>query len=195
MISPREQPGTVIALTRHGQTNWNAQKKLQGSTDIPLNDIGRAQALHSGARFERGVWHSVVTSPLSRAAETGQIIADSLGIAVDGTHHDLRERHYGAAEGMTVDEASTRWGYDLYPGIEGRHLVATRGLESLACVARDLPGASVIVVAHGTLIREVLQRIAQAPMPQILNAATSLIEHTGGEWRVLTINGEHYPGR
>jgi len=194
MPSTLDLPGTVIALTRHGQTNWNAQMKLQGSTDIPLNDVGRRQAAESGARFERGVWHSIVTSPLSRAAETGRIIADGLGIEVAGSYHDLRERHYGDAEGMTLDEASALWEYDAYPGLEDRHVVATRGIGSLEKVAGDLPGASVIVVAHGTLIREVLQRIAGVPIPPILNAATSMVGLSDRGWRVLTVNGEDYPG-
>lgn len=189
-----DPPGTVIALTRHGQTDWNAQKKLQGSTDIPLNDTGRRQAVESSARFERGRWHSIVTSPLSRAVETGRIIDDGLGIEVAGSYHDLRERHYGDAEGMTLDEASALWEYDAYPGLEDRHLVATRGIGSLERIADDLPGAAVIVVAHGTLIREVLQRIAGVRIPPILNAATSMVGLTDGGWRVLTVNGEHHPG-
>ncbi|MBC7724327.1 MAG: histidine phosphatase family protein [Burkholderiaceae bacterium] len=192
MTDTAETAVTVIALTRHGQTDWNAARRLQGSSDVPLNDIGREQAVASSARFTRGQWHSVVTSPLSRAVETGRIIADGLGIAVGLPHDDLRERHYGEAEGMTLDAASALWDYDTYPGIEDRDLVAQRGLGSLAEIAAGLPGASVIVVAHGTLIREVLQLIVGAPLPAIDNAATSIVESTGSGWRVLTVNGEPY---
>ena len=180
----------TIALTRHGQTDWNAAGRMQGTSDIPLNNTGREQALASSARFAGAGWRYVVTSPLSRAAETGRIIADGLGIAVSGVYSDLQERHYGEAEGRTDDEAAALWPDGEFPGLESRDDVADRGLDSLADIERDLPGSAVIVVAHGTLIREVLRRLTTAPIPSILNGATSTVEHSGGSWRVITVNDE-----
>lgn len=184
----------TIALTRHGQTHWNAAGRMQGSTDIPLNDIGREQAVASAGRFVAEDWHHVVTSPLARAAETGRIIADGLGITLSGVYHDLRERHYGHAEGLTNEEAAREWPDGEFPGLEARKAVADRGLDSLAGIVRDLPGSAVIVVAHGTLIREVLRRITTLPIPPILNAATSIVEHADGRWRIVTVNGEPFAG-
>ena len=178
----------TIALTRHGETNWNAERRLQGSTDIPLNDIGREQAVVSAARFDREHWHLVVTSPLSRASETGAIIAAGLGIRVGGVYADLAERDYGRAEGLTDADAIARWADGAYPGLEDRNLVAARGLRAIDRIASDLPDASVIVVAHGTLIREVLGRLTSTPIPPILNATTSIIELADGEWSVCTVN-------
>jgi len=180
----------TIALTRHGQTDWNAAGRMQGTSDIPLNDTGREQALASLARFVGVGWQHVVTSPLSRAAETGRIIADGLGIAVSGVYSDLQERHYGEAEGRTDAEAAALWPDGEFPGLESRDDVADRGLDSLADIARDLPDSAIIVVAHGTLIREVLRRLTSMPIPPILNAATSIVEHAGGSWRVVTVNDE-----
>ncbi len=178
----------TIALTRHGETNWNAERRLQGSTDIPLNDVGREQAAVSAARFDREHWDSVVTSPLSRASETGAIIAAGLGIRVAGVYADLAERDYGQAEGLTDDDASARWADGAYPGLEDRELVADRGLRAIDSIASDLAGTSVIVVAHGTLIREVLRRLTPTPIPPILNAATSIIELVDGVFSVRTVN-------
>lgn len=180
----------TIALTRHGQTDWNAAGRMQGTSDIPLNDTGREQALASLARFVGVGWQHVVTSPLSRAAETGRIIADGLGITVSGVYSDLQERHYGEAEGRTDAEAAALWPDGAFPGLESRDDVADRGLDGLADIARDLPASAIIVVAHGTLIREVLRRLTRVPIPRILNAATSIVEHSGGSWRVVTVNDE-----
>ncbi|NQD89088.1 histidine phosphatase family protein, partial [Paenarthrobacter sp. CM16] len=66
---------TTFALVRHGQTDWNAERRLQGSTDIPLNDVGREQAREAVAFLSDQQWDTVVASPLSRAAETAEIIA------------------------------------------------------------------------------------------------------------------------
>jgi uncharacterized phosphatase len=177
-----------IALTRHGQTDWNAAGQLQGSSDVPLNDTGRAQAAESVQRFSPDEWEAVVTSPLSRASETGAILAAGLGIPLGGTYEELRERHYGQAEGLTDGEAALRWPDGEFPELEPRPSVAARGLAALDRIAADLPGSSVIVVAHGTLIREILRRMTDAPIPPILNAATSLVERTADGWRVLTVN-------
>ncbi|MBC7517387.1 MAG: histidine phosphatase family protein [Microbacteriaceae bacterium] len=181
-------PSVTIALTRHGQTQWNADGQLQGSTDIPLNDTGRSQAVESAARFDAAAWHGVATSPLSRAAETGSIIAEILGLPLVGVDHDLRERHYGDAEGMNEAQVSALWPNRDYTNMEERESVADRGLAALERLAITHSGRSIIVVAHGTLIREVLRRISSSDIPMIENAATSIVEFVNGEWRVITIN-------
>ena len=180
----------TIALTRHGETDWNAAGRMQGTSDIPLNDTGREQARASSERFVGAGWHHVVTSPLSRASETGRIIAEGLGIAMSGVYSDLQERHYGEAEGLTDAEAAALWPDGEFPGLEPRDDVADRGLDSLTDIARDLHGSAVIVVAHGTLIREVLRRLTSVPIPSILNGATSIVEHSAGGWQVITVNDE-----
>ncbi len=187
-VTPPSRSVLTLALTRHGQTDWNAAGRLQGSSDVPLNDVGRGQAAESVQRFSPAEWDAVVTSPLVRARETGEILAAGLGIALGGTYDELRERHYGGAEGLTDGEAAARWPDGEFPELEPRPSVAERGLAALDRIAADLPGASAIVVAHGTLIREILRRMTDAPIPPILNAATSLVERTADGWRVLTVN-------
>jgi uncharacterized phosphatase len=66
---------TLLYLVRHGETDWNRARRIQGATDIPLNDLGRAQAAEAGDLLSRRSFDRVVASPLSRAAETGSIIA------------------------------------------------------------------------------------------------------------------------
>ncbi len=175
---------------RHGQTDWNAAGRLQGSSDVPLNEIGRGQARDSAERFDRSQWGAVVASPLGRASETASIIAGSLEIVDGGRFSELVERHYGHAEGLTNDEAAERWPDGEFPELEARDSVAARGLAGIARIVDEHPDTPVIVVAHGTLIREVLRRLSPHPVPPIANAATSLIERTENGWRVLSVNDE-----
>ncbi|WP_165066795.1 histidine phosphatase family protein [Marisediminicola senii] len=192
MNSAKTSSTTVIALTRHGQTDWNAQFKLQGVSDIPLNDVGRGQASEAATRFASEEWHRVVTSPLSRAAETGRIIAEGIGLEVHGHYDELKERDYGQGEGKNAAELAELWPNGDYADMEERESVAARGRAALDRIIDDHGGQSVIVVAHGTLIREVLRTLTPVEVPPILNAASSVIEHRDGEWTVVTINDENH---
>ncbi|HEX7834200.1 MAG TPA: histidine phosphatase family protein, partial [Pseudolysinimonas sp.] len=95
----------MFAFIRHGQTDWNRDDRLQGSTDIPLNDAGRAQAHEAAELLRSGDWEAVVSSPLVRARETAQIIADQLRIELGPAYPELVERDYGSLEG----ESSSEW--------------------------------------------------------------------------------------
>lgn len=102
----------LIGLIRHGLTDWNAIGKIQGQSDIPLNDEGRMQAAMLADRLlqEPYSWDYCVTSNLSRAAETGKIIADKLGIPLLEPDQRIRERAYGQVEGLTAAEREEKWG-------------------------------------------------------------------------------------
>ncbi len=99
-----------LFLIRHGETAWNAIKRLQGHSDIPLNENGRAQARRHGAKLAGLIdqperWH-FVASPLMRASETMAIIRDCMGLPRDefATSQDLIELYYGAWEGKSWEE-------------------------------------------------------------------------------------------
>ncbi|MBX3099756.1 MAG: histidine phosphatase family protein [Salinibacterium sp.] len=150
----------LLYLVRHGETDWNKQHRIQGSTDIPLNDTGREQARRTGKLLARYHWDAIVASPLSRAVETAAIIAGEVGLGAPTTDDRLVERHYGEAEGLDFDEMQRRFPGDTpVPGREKRSEVGARALESLMDVAVAHPDESVLVVAHGGLIRAVLRRI------------------------------------
>lgn len=102
----------LIGLIRHGLTDWNAIGKIQGQSDIPLNDEGRMQAAMLADRLlqEPYHWDYCITSNLSRAAETGKIIADKLGIPLLEPDERIRERAYGQVEGLTAAEREEKWG-------------------------------------------------------------------------------------
>jgi broad specificity phosphatase PhoE len=169
---------TTLTLVRHGQTDWNLAGRIQGTTDIPLNDTGRAQARDAAAAlhgsFGPDTTPFVVASDLRRARETAEIIAGELGTQVSAVYPQLRERAYGAAEGMDVTEFAAQWG-DWHtaevPGAEPWPHLRRRALRAIRRVARDVrrqtapAPASVIVVSHGALIRELLRHATRGELP------------------------------
>jgi probable phosphoglycerate mutase len=168
---------TTLTLVRHGETDWNARRLIQGSTDIPLNDTGRAQALeaaeHLRTRLDGGPV-VVSSSDLSRAQETAAIIAHALGVEEPRAYPQLRERGYGEAEGVGVDEFRQRWGAwgeAEVPGAEAWADVRVRAIAGLRRAIRDarrqtFPVApSLVVVSHGALIREVIRHATGGQFP------------------------------
>ena len=147
-----------LTLIRHGQTEWNRNRLMQGSSDIPLNDTGRQQAVETGQRLaELGLGFDVlVSSPLVRAAETAQIVGKQLGLEVAGTYEGLVERHYGEAEGLDISTEARAEPDAFYSGVESERSVYVRGVQTLREIVEEYPGKRIIAVSHGSLIRRVL---------------------------------------
>jgi uncharacterized phosphatase len=179
----------VFAFIRHGQTDWNRDDRLQGSSDIPLNDTGRAQAHEAAVVLRDGGWEVVVSSPLLRARETAEIIAADLGIELGPSYPMLIERDYGALEGDSSSEAVARYPNRDYPGAETLASVVARGTAGLAEIAAEYSGRDTIIVCHGTIIRYTLASLAGRRLPGILNGSISTLEHTPDAWDVLSVNG------
>ena len=182
---------TTLILVRHGETDWNRDRRIQGSTDIPLNDAGRQQAREAAAALHEQLAADapvvVVSSDLSRARETAQIIAGELGIRVSRLYPDLRERAYGEAEGISAEEFLSRWG-DWHsaevPGAEPWPDLRRRGLRALRRVVRDARretapvAASVIVVTHGAMIRELIRHATAGELPPVGERLANGSAHT-----------------
>ena len=145
-----------LSLIRHGQTDWNFARKLQGRTDIPLNETGRRQAREVGEKLATSVerWDVLVASPLSRARETAQIIGAAVGLKVSRTYDDLIERSFGDIEGYDCGHMSEeeRHAFMEQHGEHTSDLVA-RGLSVLQRIISDHPGQNVMIVSHGSFIR------------------------------------------
>lgn len=179
-----------LGFIRHGQTNWNAEGRLQGSSDIPLNDVGRQQARDAVAVLGVGGWDAIVSSPLSRARETAEIIAAGLGIELGRSYRELIERDYGQAEGMRDEEWEKLWPQKSGGGIEPLDSVVARGRAAIERIAADFPGKNVAVVCHGTIIRYTLSALAGNQFDSILNGSVSLADNVDGPWIVRSVNGE-----
>jgi probable phosphoglycerate mutase len=164
---------TLLYLVRHGETDWNAQRRIQGATDIPLNDTGRRQAAATAELLTRRRFDAVVSSTLSRAAETGAVIARRLGLAEPVGYDGLRERSYGEAEGLTDAEVRARYPDDDVPGRESHAAVLARATETLAEVAVRYDQGAVVVATHGAVIRS----IVNASAPGTADRGTALIRN------------------
>jgi uncharacterized phosphatase len=181
-----------LALVRHGQTDWNLNGLMQGRTDIPLNDTGRAQAETAAALLDRADWDVVVSSTLGRARETAEILARGLGLPVAGAYDDLVEQDFGAAEGTLVAEIDVRWPGRAFPRKEADEAVGPRGIRGLERIAAEHAGSRVLAVAHGTLIRHVLAELSghdARHYPRLDNLAISEVRRTDAAWQVVTVGG------
>ncbi|WP_447912752.1 histidine phosphatase family protein [Microbacterium phyllosphaerae] len=188
---------TLLTLVRHGQTDWNLARRIQGATDIPLNETGRADARTAAERLEGSTHHAIYSSPLLRARETAEIIADQLGLGAPVLVPDIREREFGEGEGMLVSEYMKTYGDWLapVPGAETLDEVAVRAMDALDEIARDsrrrsTPVAeSVIVVAHGGVIRSLISHVSGGTLPRdgdpIVNGSAYRFEASPGMLRLL----------
>ena len=158
-----------LVMVRHGETDWNQERRLQGRTDNPLNGVGRAQAREAGRLLAADQWDVVVASPLLRAVQTAHLIAGAVGLQPAGTVPELIERDYGSAEGLHLNGlAEPQITAALGVG-EPEQAVARRGLGALRGLAVQFPGQRIIAVAHGTLIRLTLSELTGQQYPRVLN--------------------------
>ncbi|WP_369070411.1 histidine phosphatase family protein [Kineococcus terrestris] len=179
---------TRIALVRHGETDWNLHGRLQGRSDVPLNDTGRAQARALAPWFTGGAWDAVVSSPLARARETAEIVAAGADLRLTGTDDALVERDFGEAEGMDFMELAERWPDGSRPGMEADDVVGARGATAFERLAGEHAGRDLVIVCHGTLIRLGVLAWTGTTVERIVNATVTLVEGGPGAWRVTGVN-------
>ena len=185
---------TILGLLRHGQTDWNIDLRLQGSTDIPLNDTGRTQARLAAASLNREDWDVIIASPLSRAKDTADIVALELGMNVVVVP-ELIERSFGVAEGL--DHASWRKLYESHQVIEGLESLEdlrTRTVQLLNLIANEYSGKRVLAVSHGAFIRKVLTIVTNGELPRdgerLSNASLNRFMHADGTWTITDYRPE-----
>lgn len=181
---------TELYLVRHGETDWNRERRVQGRTDIPLNDTGRAQAAAVAELLAGHAWDGVYTSPLVRAAETAAIIAAQVGLGAPVAIAELVERDYGAAEGMIAHDIDARWPrWEEVPGRESREAAAARVVPALVALADAHPGERILVVSHGGAIRAVLSEsdpgVDHGP---ITNCSVHSFHHDAGSLRLIAFD-------
>ncbi|MGV8880749.1 MAG: histidine phosphatase family protein [Rhodoglobus sp.] len=180
----------LLYLVRHGETDWNRARRIQGSTDIPLNDTGREQARAAGNLLASREWDAIYASPLSRAFETASIIAREVGAEPPVAIGSLVERHYGEAEGLEDSELNRRFPGDTpVPGREPRTAVVARVLPALIELAEQHPEQSIIVVSHGGVIRSVLGAVEpDTRHPSITNGSIHSFRYVDGEFRLVAFD-------
>jgi broad specificity phosphatase PhoE len=139
---------------RHGETDWNRQGLSQGNIDIPLNELGLAQAREAAVRLRNRGITSIVASPLSRARVTAEIVAEALGLDVT-IEPDLREVGWGVREGEPLADWFHGWiaGHTVPEGAESFAELRRRSVSGLNRAVNKPP--AVLVVAHGGVFRAI----------------------------------------
>lgn len=148
----------TIVLVRHGETDWNRDHRVQGHTDVPLNEEGRRQAHALSALLDGHVFDAVYSSDLSRALETATILAEPRSLDVR-TLASLREKNFGTWEGLSDVDVHERFG-DPGPGgwgdAETTHEMAGRTVAALLGIGAAHNGKAVLVITHGGPMRAAL---------------------------------------
>ncbi len=183
---------TLVYLARHGQTPLNESDVLRGLADPQLDDTGCDQARRLGATLGRRNPSAVIASPLRRAVQTAQPVAEQAGLE-PATDQRLVDRDYGQCTGASRDLVIERFGsVDNAPGVEPRSAVRDRAIAGLTDIARHHRGGTVVVVSHDAVNREVL--VAFDPslgdpdaVPQ-QNGCFNTLEMTDGQWVVTRVN-------
>lgn len=191
---------TRLCIVRHGETDWNVVKRMQGHIDIPLNDAGLAQAEATAAGLADECFDAIYSSDLLRTWQTARPIAAARGLQVTAIA-GLRERHYGRMQGMTTAEAKEAMP-EIHAAYVGRHpdhdldggeslnVFAKRVVDTLTELAHRHAGETLLLVAHGGVL-DIIYRLVNGrdlsgprdfPIP---NAGLNWIEHDGAAWRLV----------
>ena len=179
---------TVVGLLRHGQTDWNIDFRLQGITDIALNQTGIAQAQRAAQILQRADWDFIASSPLTRARQTADIVAAELGFEEISIQDLLLERSFGEAEGMTHEQWKREFPDGMPPGGESLQELRERANLLLEKLLETYRGTRVLTVSHGALIRKLVSITSQGQLPlagqRFGNTSLTVIVHDNAGWAI-----------
>jgi probable phosphoglycerate mutase len=190
---------TRICLVRHGETEWNAERRIQGQIDIALNAHGLRQAAGAGRWLQKAGISALYSSDLKRARMTAEVIGQALGLTATLVP-EMRERRYGIFEGLTYAEAAEKHpeGYAAFEGRNahynfenGESLVDmfVRVSGKLQDIAARHQGQHVVVVVHGGVL-DIINRFVRAnplEVPRdflIPNAGLNWVSCVDGRWHI-----------
>jgi len=186
---------THLGLLRHGQTDWNINFLLQGVTDIPMNQTGIEQVKLAAQAIRAEDWDVVLTSPLSRARQTAEIIASQHGYTEIIEQELLIERSFGEAEGLSHEQWRAKYSnLDVIPGGESRTQLAERSRLLLETISQELAGKRVLAISHGALIRTLIAIASNNELPRdgerLGNASLNVVKHSDNCWQVVNYSLE-----
>ncbi|HEY1931292.1 MAG TPA: histidine phosphatase family protein [Acetobacteraceae bacterium] len=172
---------------RHGETDWNAQGLSQGNVDIPLNPTGHAQARSAAERLRHRGITTIISSPLSRARVTAEIVGDALALPVQ-IEDDLREVRFGVQEGQPMSDWFPSWvaGRFTPEGAESFAALRHRSVTAINFATGHPP--VVLVVAHGALFRALRTAMAIEPLVRTPNAVPIWCEPPKVQGTAWTLN-------
>lgn len=192
---------TRICFARHGETDWNAERRMQGHIDTPLNDHGQAQARLLAQSLQRAghAFDHLYSSDLERAADTAKQVSSALGLDIT-INPVFRERHVGVLQGLLLDEAphaaaevwQAHLARDIHHDLGGGESIQAfheRAQGALAMLVAAHAGKTILVVSHGGTL-DMMYRIAtkqalnQARVAVVPNTSLNWIAFDGDAWSV-----------
>ena len=191
---------TRLCIVRHGETAWNAEHRVQGQLDVPLNAIGQAQALAASNVLAREKFDVIYSSDLIRARQTALLTASRFSMEVV-QEKELRERNYGIFERLTYAEVKVEYPEDYarfaardpeYAFRTGESLkdFYARSIAVISRLANAHQGQNILVFTHGGVLDMFYRHITGFPLSAerdfgIPNAGLNRIEVTPAGWRVI----------
>jgi len=207
MHHPSNPVSTRICIIRHGETGWNAEKRIQGHTDIPLSETGRAQALAMAFNAAHHRFNAIYSSDLKRAVETAQALAQREDQPIK-LLPQLRERHFGIFQGMTAAQGAALHphayahyvardlDYDFETG-ESLRQFAERVADGIDWMVRHHSGQTLAAVCHSGVLDVVYRRATGRPLhaPRdfvIPNCALNWFHFDGQGWHLEAWGDRHH---
>jgi probable phosphoglycerate mutase len=192
---------TRLCLVRHGETAWNAERRIQGQLDVPLSSVGHAQARAVALGLAGEDFAAIYSSDLARALHTAEASAHLLELPIR-KEAALRERHYGVLQTLTYAEFERRHpdayarflareeDFILPGGGESLRAFAARVYRCLDAIVAAHAGSQVLVFTHGGVLDVLYRRAKGRPLAaprdfEIPNAALNWLEVERGKWTLL----------
>jgi probable phosphoglycerate mutase len=195
---------TLLYLIRHARTTWNAEGRMQGQADPPLDELGLQQAHALAARLRSETLHAVYSSPLLRARQTAEILAASHNLMVDFDDR-LKERHLGEWTGLTGDEVRARfpdfaardWRTEGPPGGENQVALGARAIAALTEIVAAHPNETAAVISHGGILSAYAAHMLGIPAGHAIsfpfqNTAIARLRVQNGRIDVLSIGDDRH---
>ena len=190
-----------IFLLRHGETDWHKIGRLQGHTDIPLNEEGIEQINAVGdLLLEKGIHiDAIISSPLLRARMSAEIVAKKIGLDNGQVtiEPDFIERNFGEAEGLTREERQTTFPNGNYAGMESVEQLCDRAKNAILKHVGVHADKTLMITAHGSILKAIVTsvssgKIAYSPGKEIIEVGKlGLLEYKNNEFEILALNFNH----
>ena len=188
---------TTVFLVRHGRTGWNKEQVFRGHKDVPLDEVGRAEARLVGERLKGEGIRAVYASPLSRAKETAEAIAQFYNVDVQCLE-GLTDLHFGEWEGQSLKEVQKQYPelYQewlkqphqvIFPGGEGLDAVGTRAMKAVEEILKQHPQETVALVSHRVVLKILICALLGLDNSHFWNiaqdtTALNCFHHRNGIW-------------
>jgi len=198
---------TRVCIIRHGETDWNKERRIQGQIDIPLNETGRAQALAMAFNAAHHAFSTIYSSDLKRALETANALGEREGHEVK-VLPELRERHYGIFQNVTKDEAGDKYpdahalylARDLHYDFENGESLVTfsqRVMDIFNWLIRHHQYQQIAVICHAGLLDVIYRNATGRPLDTerdfiIPNCALNWFHHDGNKWHLDNWDDHHH---